>query len=67
MKSRLEELAQRENGYRDPQFNIPNLRSLPQFHNGTWEPFRKFGEKLPLPKISYEILEQLEREGIFID
>ena len=46
MLARLAELADPKNGYRDPQLNIPHPRSLPVFHNGTWGPFHKLGEKL---------------------
>jgi len=44
MRARLAFLADKRNGYRTPQLNFPNLRSLPALHNGTWEPFRRVGE-----------------------
>ena len=46
MRARLAALADRKNGYRDPQFNIPNPRAFPGLHNGTWSPFRELGEEL---------------------
>lgn len=39
MRARLAALADPQNGYLDPQVNIPHPRSLPILHNGTWAPF----------------------------
>lgn len=39
MQHRLRELGDKSNGYRDPQPNWLNVRSLPSLHNGTWAPF----------------------------
>jgi len=47
MRDRLATLAEPANGYKDPQRNIPDPRSLPGLHNKTWAPFRRFGEEDP--------------------
>jgi len=47
MRARLAALADPENGYRDPQLNVPHPRARPGHHNGTWAPFAKLGEELP--------------------
>lgn len=39
LRARMAELADPQNGYRDPQHNFPHIRSLPVFHNGTWSPY----------------------------
>jgi len=47
LRARLAALADKKNGYRDPQGNIPHPRGFPKLHNGTWAPFRRLGETLP--------------------
>lgn len=44
LQARMAELADPKKGYRDPQLNIPNPRSFPIFHNGTWAPWRRDDE-----------------------
>jgi len=53
MRARLAALADPKQGYRNPQFNIPSLRSLPALHNGTWKPYRKVGEEDTLLPADY--------------
>jgi len=47
MRARLAALADPKQGYRTPQLNIPNPLSLPILHNGTWAPYKKWGQELP--------------------
>jgi hypothetical protein len=41
LQIRLTELADKHNGYQDPQNNVPAVRSLPSLHNGTWSPWKR--------------------------
>lgn len=51
MQHRLRELGDKSNGYRDPQPNWLNVRSLPTLHNGTWAPFLSDGEESDLEDV----------------
>lgn len=43
LQERMADLADSKNGYVIPQHNIPHLRAMPLFHNGTWAPWRIIG------------------------